>query len=175
MFDPTVFDNLKTVLEGAIYDLDLDGTIVITDRHDFVDLAHFSRTYHITFRLQESEETGVLCTVTLQTKLEQIAGELLQQNLTKPGCMLTITFYMPIQQIETTCPLIEDTLLGIWGANRLIRQTLRRDYKSKTEAYDNEITIEFGRLIHEENVTDLQAMVPYMLKSLQQLQPFYGM
>jgi hypothetical protein len=39
----------------------------------------------------------------------------------------------------------------------------------------NEITIEFGRPIYEDNVDDLQAMVPYMLDSLEQLQRFYQM
>lgn len=53
MFDPTVFDNLKTVLEGAVYDLDLEGVILVINRNDLVDLAHFSRTYKITFQLQE--------------------------------------------------------------------------------------------------------------------------
>lgn len=167
MFDPTAFDNLKTVIEGAIYDLDLDGTIVVTDRRDWIDLAHFSRTYHITFRMRECEETSASCTVTLEMSLEQIAQELLQKA-TDAGCVLTITFFMPIGPSESVCPLIEETLRGIWGENRIIQQTLRRDYKSNN--YHNEIRVQFGRLIREENVDDLLEMVPYMLQSLQELQ-----
>lgn len=162
--DPTAFDNLKTVLEGAIYDLDLDGTVVVTDRHDWLDLAHFSRTYRLTFRLPG--EMDVVCTVTLEMHLEQIARELLQQA-TDAGCVLTITFLMPIKSNESVCPLIEETMRSIWGKTRLIRQVLRRDYNSGH--YENEITVQFGRLIREENVDDLLEMVPYMLESLRKL------
>lgn len=166
MFDPTAFDNLKTVIEGALYDLDLNGTIVVTDRRDWIDLAYFSRTYHITFRMREREETSASCTVTLEMSLEQIAQELLQKA-TDVGCVLTIMFFMPIGSNESVCPLIEETMLSIWGENRIIRQTLRRDYKSNN--YHNEISVQFGRLIREENVDDLLEMVPYMLQSLQKL------
>ncbi|WP_259317087.1 hypothetical protein [Heyndrickxia coagulans] len=39
MFDPTAFENMKTVFEGAAYDLDLRGEASITGRKDLVDLA----------------------------------------------------------------------------------------------------------------------------------------
>ena len=32
MFDPTIYDNIKVVLEGAVYDLDLEGKIIITTK-----------------------------------------------------------------------------------------------------------------------------------------------
>ncbi|QNG61538.1 hypothetical protein H4O14_08705 [Bacillus sp. PAMC26568] len=38
MFDPTAFDNLKVVLEGEIYDADLEGIIEVIKRKDIVDL-----------------------------------------------------------------------------------------------------------------------------------------
>ncbi len=34
MFDPTAFDNLKVIVEGAVYDFDLHGDILVTDRKD---------------------------------------------------------------------------------------------------------------------------------------------
>ncbi|WP_027409784.1 hypothetical protein [Anoxybacteroides tepidamans] len=169
MFDPTAFDNLKTVIEGAIYDLDLENTLVVVDRRDLVDLAHFSRTYEIAFRLRADENAPILCKVTLEMELEQIARELLQES-SQPGCALSIAFFMPVEQPETTCPLIEKTLLRIWGENRIIRQTLRRDHKESD--WHNEIEVQFGRLIREENVDDVLAMVPYMLQSLQELRAF---
>ncbi|RAK18907.1 hypothetical protein B0I26_10882 [Anoxybacillus vitaminiphilus] len=175
MFDPTVFDNLKTVLEGAVYDLDLEGVILVINRNDLVDLAHFSRTYKITFQLREYHAAGVTCTIALQTKLEHIAGELLGQNYLKPGCILEIAFHMPVKQSETTCFHIKEALANIWGSNRIIRQTLTHEYQGERKEYDNQITIEFDRLIDEGNVDDLQAMIPYVIESLRQLQPFYGM
>jgi hypothetical protein len=45
MFDPTVFDNLKVIIEGAIYDLDLDGELQVVNRRDLVDLANMSRQF----------------------------------------------------------------------------------------------------------------------------------
>lgn len=47
MFDPTAFDNLKVIVEGAVYDFDLHGDILVTDRKDMMDLASLSRIYHI--------------------------------------------------------------------------------------------------------------------------------
>jgi hypothetical protein len=171
MFDPTAFDNLKTVLEGAVYDLDLAGEIVVIDRHDMVDLAHFSRTYTITFCLSSDHKQNISCTIRLEMDLEQIAQELLQRAV-RPGCKLMITFSLPIRR-HITCSLIESTLLRIWGDKRIIRQTLSHDFPNEESVYHNEVTIEFGRLIYEDNVDDLQAMIPYMLDSLEQLQPFY--
>lgn len=53
MFDPTAFDNMKVVIEGALYDLDICGEIVITDRNDSFNMAKMSRTFDISFRLPE--------------------------------------------------------------------------------------------------------------------------
>lgn len=160
--DPTAFDNLKTVIEGAIYDLDLDGTVVVTDRRDWLDIAHFSRMYRLMFRLPEKK--AIVCTVSLEMHLEQIARELLQKA--DAGCVLTITFCLPVES-DDSCLFIEKTMRNIWGETRFIRQTLRRDYASGR--IDNEVTIEFGRLIREEHVDDLLEMIPYMLESLRQL------
>lgn len=174
MFDPTVFDNLKTVLEGAVYDLDLAGEIVVTDRRDMVDLARFSRTYTIAFCLSSDKERTISCSIQLAMDLEQIAQELLQRAA-RPGCELAVMFSLPIRRYAT-CSLIESELHRIWGEKRIIRQTLRHDFHHEQPAYyTNEITIEFGRPIYEDNIDDLQAMVPYMLDSLEQLQRFYQM
>ncbi|EZP77448.1 hypothetical protein H839_07424 [Parageobacillus genomosp. 1] len=170
MFDPTAFDNLKTVLEGAVYDLDLEGEIVVIDRHDLVDLAHFSRTYTITFRLASAHTPYVSCTIRLEMDLEQIAKELLRQAI-RPGCTLSITFSLPIRQ-TAACSHIERVLRRVWGEERIIRQTLSHEFPHETLSYRNEATIEFGRLIYEDNVADLQEMIPYMIASLEQLSEF---
>ncbi len=57
MFDPTAFDNLKVIVEGAVYDFDLHGDILVTDRKDMMDLASLSRIYHISFQLTEPFRT----------------------------------------------------------------------------------------------------------------------
>ncbi|MDF0725751.1 hypothetical protein PY093_03360 [Cytobacillus sp. S13-E01] len=40
MFDPTIFDNLKVVIEGEVYDLDLTGDFLVTNRSDSIDIAN---------------------------------------------------------------------------------------------------------------------------------------
>ncbi|NUJ69854.1 hypothetical protein HUS64_21435, partial [Pseudoalteromonas sp. 2102] len=53
MFDPTIFDNLKTVVEGAVYDLDVtDELVTVVDRSDIIDLAKFTRAYALSFQLR---------------------------------------------------------------------------------------------------------------------------
>ena len=54
MFDPTAFENMKVVLEGAVYDRDFIGDILVINRDDIVNLANMSRTYKIEMELKES-------------------------------------------------------------------------------------------------------------------------
>ncbi|KPV55085.1 periplasmic component, partial [Paenibacillus sp. A3] len=50
MFDPTIFDNLKVVLEGHLYDLDAEQTIRVIGREDFIDLASMKRIFSMRIR-----------------------------------------------------------------------------------------------------------------------------
>lgn len=59
MFDPTAFDNLKVVFEGAVYDLDLSGDIQILDRKDLFDFAHYDRCYQIRYSLPYKKSISV--------------------------------------------------------------------------------------------------------------------
>lgn len=49
MFDPTAFENLKIVIEGAVYDRDFSGEILVTDRNDIINLAKLERRFEISF------------------------------------------------------------------------------------------------------------------------------
>lgn len=44
---PTVFDNLKTVLEGCIYDFEGQNVLEVVSRNDLVDLANLTRSFNI--------------------------------------------------------------------------------------------------------------------------------
>ena len=44
---PTVFDNLKTVLEGSIYDFENQDVLEVCSRDDLVDLANLTRTFRL--------------------------------------------------------------------------------------------------------------------------------
>lgn len=93
MFDPTVFENLKVLAEGAFYDLDLDGELAVIDRHDLIDLAHMSRKYEIIVRHDADKEKDVECTFSLSAGLSAFAEEKLPAfSKRSPGCALKITF-----------------------------------------------------------------------------------
>ncbi len=53
LFDPTAFDNMKVVLEGAVYDRDILGDILVVKRDDLVNLATLSRQFMMEFQLKE--------------------------------------------------------------------------------------------------------------------------
>ncbi|BBW96248.1 hypothetical protein MKY25_09060 [Geobacillus sp. FSL W8-0032] len=167
--DPTAFDNLKTVLEGAVYDADLQGRIAVVDRRDLVDLARLLREYAISFRLNDAPDPFVVCTARLSLDFAELANERLYRG--QAGCRLALLFALPVRRLSV-CPFIEGTLRTIWGRERIIRQTLRFPFPHERGPYENEVAVEFARLIYEENAADLPAMVPYMISSLEQLQSF---
>lgn len=91
MFDPTAFENMKTVFEGAAYELDLRGEASITGRKDLVDLAEMSREYRITLQLPEWQEASV--TICLSASLGQLAAEILDlASGAKAGASAAVTF-----------------------------------------------------------------------------------
>ncbi len=82
MFDPTIYDNLKVVLEGSVYDLDLSGAVRISGRQDQIDLSTMSRLYQIEFRRLQG---AALARMRLSTTLTDLSSELLQRKGEKTG------------------------------------------------------------------------------------------
>lgn len=166
MFDPTVFDNLKVVIEGAVYDLDLEGLIYVSNRNDKVDLANMSRTYQVSFHDKSRSEAFPLAYVKLEATVENLAGELLQKETFSHGCRLEIGFEIEIAHIEEQCRMLQETVEKIWGPERNIQQTISFEYGKSKQLYKSVITILFDRPIFEENVDDLLEMIPYIVKTL---------
>ncbi len=165
MFDPTIFDNLKTVVEGAVYDLDTnDELIAIIDRSDIVDLAKFTRTYALSFQLRHAHQ--LTCTISLEMTLQHIANELLHEDVTNAGCTVTVSFSFSATHVD--CQAVEQALKRIWGEQRTVIQTLTYTYP-KHERYTHQVTIDFERTINESHVDDLLQMIPYIIRSLEQL------
>src|SRR5689334_1471885 len=92
MFDPTAFENMKVVLEGAVYDLDLNGDITIIDRNDFINTAKLSRKYELKFKPENFSK--VTASIVLEAELENLAAELLPVSLSeqKAGCRIRLFF-----------------------------------------------------------------------------------
>lgn len=168
MFDPTAFDNMKVVLEGALYDLDLSGKIVVTDRNDLVNMAKMSRSFDVRFKL--NSQTKVTAKLQLESQLIHLAAELLPENMAKErsGCLVKLEFFHEGISDESFLNDIQKLMLEIWGNTRKILQSIvMYPFDSKVE---NRITVEFDRIVGEEQMDDLIEMIDFMMTTLDQLQ-----
>lgn len=179
MFDPTVYENLKVVLEGAVYDLDLAGTIRVTSRMDRMDLAAMSRTYKVGFRLasgDDAEDANIASVpsteMVLSTELADLASEILELPGVTPGCSLDVRFTMELPHgaaAESVCPMIEAALRKVWGGRFAIRQILSWEYGPEPAILRNRIHILFGRRFGEEVAEDFSRIVDHTVFSLEEL------
>ncbi|MBK5463051.1 MULTISPECIES: hypothetical protein [unclassified Peribacillus] len=170
MFDPTAFENMKVVLEGAVYDRDFVGDILVIARDEIVNLSTMSRTYKIEMELKEPlVPSSVVGGIELHASLENLSSELLEfnNNETYAGCTVDIfiSFHEKLGAGE-----VEDILIGlekIWGKQRIITVTTTETI-SKIDRPVNSSTfkVSFGRLVKEEQMEDLEDMVEYLIQSL---------
>lgn len=183
MFHPLVFDNIRVVLEGAVYDRDFDGAITITGRSDVMDMATFHRLFQIEFTLvdQDKREQAVITKMQLRTGLADIASEQLEQPLTEHiGCTICIHFHVPLlttEEIPQQVRAIMGILNDIWGNRPYITQTLKARVEEHRiewppQHVENQITLDFHRKIDEGNIDDLRFLIDHTVQSLAQLQMF---
>ncbi|BAU29688.1 hypothetical protein DFP93_10665 [Aneurinibacillus soli] len=172
MFDPTIYENMKVALEGAVYDLDLAGAILVTARKDRVDLATMSREYRIEF--QDREARGgekPAARMTLLASASDLAGEVLElAPIERLGCLLRVSFALYVDSLAE-CEEIADMLVDVWGGRPEIRQSLSFVYDPEGAPirYENTVTLDFGRKINEDNVEDLVSIVDHTVLSLRRL------
>lgn len=163
VFDPIVFDNLKVVIEGEVYDLDLEGHVSVVNREDYIDLARFSRVYRISFQ----QTSTVVASLSLKTHIDHIHAELSGSKQIKPGCLIEIDFVLSQTSAFTDeqCASYEKQLRSIWGEERMIEQ--RVSHLVGTSEYKNEMKIKFNRYIYEDQVDDIIEMIEYMMETIQ--------
>lgn len=181
MFHPLVFDNIRVVLEGAVYDRDFDGMITITGRSDVMDLATFQRRFQIDFQLaqRDGEDPHTVCArLQLATTLADIAAEQLEQPLTEMiGCTVCIHFSLLIQDVPQETGEIAEMLNRIWGNRPSITQTVKAILDGQRlewppQQFSNQVTLDFHRKINEGNIEDLRELLDYTVESLRALQAF---
>lgn len=172
MFDPTAFENLRVVLEGALYDLDLNDEILITDRNDFINTAKLSRKYEIYFTLTDMKGIPITARLELESTLENLAAELLPGSLSekRSGCSILLGFSFTHRDRIVDYERIEKILLDIWGSNRKIIQTVSFYPLQKEKSWRYDITVIFDRLIYENQIDDLVGMIQFMVTTLYRLQ-----
>lgn len=172
MFDPTVFENLKVVLEGAVYDLDLSGRIRITAREDLIDLSSMSRCYAIHFKVAQVPAAAVMAEIRLQADLADLAGEILETRQRLPGCRLDVFFEEEVGEessIDAVCRRTEALLKELWGEQYTLRQTISTIYRSQPVARKNRTQLDFGRKFGEDMIEDIPELLEHVMKSLRLL------
>ncbi|OZM57437.1 hypothetical protein CIB95_08255 [Lottiidibacillus patelloidae] len=165
MFDPTVFENLKVVLEGDVYDRDLFQEIKVINRKDIMDMASMSRTFKMSFCTYERPANIV--TIKLYSGIHEFVDEKIHSK-EDVGCDIFITFRWPIKY-EKTCEEIEKKLKEVWLNEPKMRRTISYNLDHK-EQMTLEITLDFKRKITEEQIDDLSPMVDSCVRSLNNLQ-----
>lgn len=167
MFDPTIYDNLKVVLEGCIYDLDLEKELLVSKRKDIIDTASMSRTFYIEFQLQKSNGEGPYAGISLHFSLNDYTTEVVNGDVESAGCNIDLSFYTIVskEQANEQCQRIEEQLTKLWNNQALISQELSFSFRND-HILKNKITIDFQRKINETQVYDLESIVHHSLKSL---------
>jgi hypothetical protein len=173
LFDPTIYENMKVIIEGAVYDLDLAGEILVTNRSDQVELSTMSRSYSIQFKLLGIGDT--LTELYLSASTEDLSAEILENTTMNPGCTLQIGFQMKLHHQEDYCNMIEESLFEIWGNECAITQRLSYIYGNNQEsAYTDEIYLDFGRKFSEAIIEDIPSLLEHVVLSLGKLNEING-
>jgi len=167
MFDPVIFDNLKVVLEGAVYDLDMSGNLCIISRSDVIDLSSVSRNYSIGFRAHASASPSA--EILLTATLTDLAAELLNGETQEAGCLIEIKFYTSSLNPQALCAMIQKEFTAQWEGRPILRQTVSYVYEENDPRSDITVILMFGRKLNEQNAEDLPRLVEYTLQSLQWL------
>lgn len=167
MFDPTAYENMKVVVDGFFYDMDLEGKISIIDRNDIVNMAKLSREFSVQFQLKDAREE-YLATLCLKADLENLAAELLHLKLapTRIGSYVELEFVVYHPNEPQYFNKIQAQLQQIWGDKRTIQQRAQFNPFSNTRAIENRIMIDFNRLIIEEQIDDLLVIGEHMIETL---------
>ncbi|MEA3319129.1 MAG: hypothetical protein U9Q88_03800 [Bacillota bacterium] len=163
MFDPTVFDNLKVVIEGDLYDLDLDGVVKIVDRKDMVDLAAMSRT----FSMKIAVNVGLMGEIILSSDAENLSGEILKHK-EAPGCTVKLVFIKNASEVLNLHQAVKNwknSLSEIW-TERNITIFSTKKHAEEEENVELKAEVIFDRLILEENIDDLRDMLSFMVETI---------
>ena len=161
MFDPTAYENLKVILQGALYELELMGSLKVLGRKDIIDLASLERRYSLTIGRPDKENISV--TVTLSAGMKEWSAEANPSADSEPGAKLQV-FY---QSSGGSFP--DDFINKLedwWGTGRTIEL---RTVNSTHQPLLHQAIVNFNRIITEEMVDDLEELVIHIENSLMEM------
>ena len=172
MFDPTAFENMRVVMEGAFYDRDLSGDISIVDRNDIINTAKLSRIFDLSFKLNSASISIVTCRLTLEANLKNLAAELLPTpgSEKQAGCMVKIEFLFEHDSNDSITLEVDRILRKIWGENRTIQQIIRYEPLESSPIKHQNALISFDRTIGEDQMDDLLDMMEYMMLTIEKIE-----
>lgn len=178
MFDPTIFDNWKVVLEGALYDLDRDGEVEVVGRADTIDLAAMSRSFRLSVRRPDGSARAEL---RLRAGLDDFAGERLGPEASGgdlPGVRLELALTLPGERLRDVGAL-HDRLRALWPEETDIVHRARIDIDpllppasaadAANSAYD--IRVRPRRKLGEESLDRIDALTIKLLETLAAVEP----
>lgn len=161
---------MKVVLEGAVYDRDLFGDILIVSRDDLVNLATLSRQFTIEFVLKEPHiQKKISGGIRLFASLENLSSELLASHIneTSNGSTVEIFIICPEKLVDKQAEQMLRGLENIWGQRTIQWTTCIKKTNTNQQSSTSEFTISFDRLVKEDQMDDLVDMVEYLIQSLQ--------
>lgn len=169
MFDPTAFENMRMVLEGQIYDKDLEGELNILDRNDLFNSSKLSREYTISMALKKQK--NALFTLHLTADIKNLAAELMgiPTKSKMIGATIKLHLYLRHQDDKDIYLTLESMLKELWGNEVKIVQEVRSTPFQSDNIIRNHIVIDFNRLVNEDQLEDLLTMVDYIEDTLKQL------
>ncbi|KZE82162.1 hypothetical protein [Paenibacillus elgii] len=175
MFDPTIFDNLKVVLEGHLYDLDAEQMIRVIGREDFIDLASMKRIFSMRIR---RDEGCCQAEISMTSVLSDFAGERFRliEPGERPGAKLALRLDMPLSHCEHAAEL-HRAMADRWAEEARIRHERSAEFvpddgsgrsgggpSDEKGAY--RIHIEFIRKIDESHIDDMESLLAHLVDSL---------
>ncbi len=162
MFDPTVFDNLKVVIEGYIYDMDLENQIAVIDRSDIIELATMSRKYSISYKgIKKKRMTAKL---QIEMPHHELSGELLQTKV-KPGCIVKLSLY-ETQGTKEYDELLYKKMKKSWGEKHTVTLILTKKLTATSCSYHHKYQVEFETLFGEDEMEELLHIVDHSIALL---------
>ncbi|WAA13271.1 hypothetical protein [Fervidibacillus halotolerans] len=163
MFDPTAYENLKVVIEGLMYEYDLNGEITILERNDLVNLADMSRSFEIQFIHHKDLRRLLYGKVELVASFKQLAAEWILTN-EQPGARLLFRFCVHEERNE----ILKKRML------KYIKETYMPQFhyhwKEVKDSEGNsqfEIIVEKFNPVTEDSIDDLPSIIDMSIESLQ--------
>ncbi len=167
MFDPTIFENIKVVLEGLLYEFDAEEAIQITDRKDLIDLARMNRCMIISFKRVSGTTPATLL---LKAGTDSLSKEILGHppDLLKIG--LKVDFHIPIKDPEIDCEALSFTLNKAFHNDHIkMQQTLMQEYGPVRKTLYSHVSMRFTEGINEKFIDQLEPLCDRILLVLEKM------